>query len=483
MNNKSTCRLLRTGVFFLCALLLSLGPLQGPVSAANPARTENTGIQSRYEAHEALNALRKHLGLSTLTMSAELNLSAQNHAIYMDAVGSTDPVETQNAYYTGTFPMDRARYAGFTKGPVMEMSTTDVRDFSEMIRELFQNPQYRYYFLSPEYDSIGYGLKDGYADILLGSGRSGPQQKLMVSYPYASEQSVGNVAVSSLSFAPDSVRAISSRLSIGEVISCAYFTEKMNGLSFVNATFTLKDTRQDREVPCSQIAVHDRITLTGLEGMRNVLLFYPLQPYNANTRYEASLSCEVWQDGEMIDQIENTWSFTSAGPDSIGEVNRMDALNMLCDALELDWDSSELKPDFLFQDYYYNSHDKSSRRIYGLLKEGIISRERDGSIIRLYSSATREQTAYWLMEFLRRHETSLYYSVPLTYGETFEDINSVQRMFRTSVQRAKLLGIVDDQGGGTFAPGMYITRNEMNTWILNMQTLIEDYHANHPDKT
>ena len=41
------------------------------------------------------------------------------------------------------------------------------------------------------------------------------------------------------------------------------------------------------------------------------------------------------------------------------------------------------------------------------------------------------------------------------------------------MQRAYLMGLVQDQGGGKFSPGVFITRTEFETWLSALQELLE----------
>lgn len=111
--------------------------------------------------------------------------------------------------------------------------------------------------------------------------------------------------------------------------------------------------------------------------------------------------------------------------------------------------------------------------VYRLLEEGVLNFRTDGETLESAEGITREQMAVWMMKLLRKYEKTLYYSVHLDYENTFEDINKCSAEGKIAVQRAYLMGLVQDQGGGKFSPGVFITRTEFETWLSALQELLE----------
>lgn len=133
-------------------------------------------------------------------------------------------------------------------------------------------------------------------------------------------------------------------------------------------------------------------------------------------------------------------------------------------------------PEQELMDYPYDAQNADSVRIYRLLQTYVL-RDKERTVLRAAEGVTREQMAIWMMRMLMQYERDLYYSVTLRFDTTFQDINKCSAEGKTAVQRAYLLGLVQDQGGGTFSPGVYITRSEFEVWLKALAEFIAQGHS------
>ena len=459
MKNK---RQKRCTALLFC-LLLCLAAL--PVHAEEETVTE---LQSRYRAMDALNELRTGLGLRTVTMVPELNDMAQNHSRYMNQNKEFSFLEKPaNPGFTGISALDRMIYSGYEGRYAMEIRSLRARDYAGMLQGALYDPYQRYVLLHPGCDGIGFGLEKDYSCVVLGSEKNTDWTDAPVVYPFPGQQEVGNCSLRQLSQVPDEVRKASSRSQIGEPVTIAYYTAGFEELAFRNVQFTLTDTKRSRQVPVHYLLPQENSMLS------QTLIVYPLELYNTDTRYEANVSIQVFAGEEYLGTIEQSWSYTSSGPDSIGEVSRVEALGKLARLFEVSQEPLEQEPEAQFADYPYDSSRPQNIMVYRLLEEGVLNFRTDGETLESAEGITREQMAVWMMKLLRKYEKTLYYSVHLDYENTFEDINKCSAEGKIAVQRAYLMGLVQDQGGGKFSPGIFITRTEFETWLSALQELLE----------
>lgn len=459
MKNK---RQKRVTALLLC-LLLSLTVL--PAHAEEEPVTE---LQSRYRAMDTLNELRTGLGLRTVTIVPELNDMAQNHSRYMNQNKEFSFLEKPaNLGFTGITALDRMIYSGYEGQYAMEIRSLRAKDYAGMLQEALYDPYQRYVLLHPGCDGIGFGLEKDYASVVLGSGKNTGWTDGLVVYPFPGQQEVGNCSLRLLSQVPDEVREASSRNQIGEPVTIVYYTPGFEELEFRSVRFTLTDTKRSREVPVYCLLPQDNSLLS------QTLIVYPLELYNTDTRYEVNVSFQVFAGEVYLGQTEQSWSYTSSGPDSIGEVSRVEALGKLARLFEVSQEPLEEEPEVQFADYPYDPSRTQNLLVYRLLEEGILNFRTDGQTLEAAEGTTREQMAVWMMKMLRKYEKTLYYSVHLDYENTFEDINKCSAEGKIAVQRAYLMGLVQDQGGGKFSPGVFITRTEFETWLAALQELLQ----------
>lgn len=449
------------------ALLLVLILICPPARVRAEAETM-TELQDRYGAMDALNRLRTGLGLRTLSMDGALNEAAGAHSAYMDSHRSLSSLERQQEPgFTGVTPIDRMYYTGFSGQSAYELTAYRTEDYETMLEEALHDPYRRYMLLYPGCDSIGFGRRGDYSDVLLGCGDDLSWKDTLALYPYPGQQEVGNCFLRQLSEPPSEVREASIRSQIGEPVTVTYYSAGNASVEFRELKVTFTDTKRGREVGFFSILPQDHPKLP------NTLMIYPLEPYNADTRYEITLSAQVYREDEWIADIEQKWSYTSSGPDSIGEVSRWEALMALAEAFQVPAEPLTEEPAEVFRDYAYDAEDPASCQIYWMLEKGVLRKQSDGSALEAEEGITREQMAIWMMRLLRVCDAGLYYAERLDYSDTFEDINRCSAEGKTAVQRAYLLGLVQDQGGGKFSPDAYITRTEFDEWLTALSGLLE----------
>ncbi|MBQ7064583.1 MAG: S-layer homology domain-containing protein [Firmicutes bacterium] len=391
-----------------------------------------TELQIRYLTNDRLNELRNALGLRTLSIQAQLGRAATAHAAYMSRQRRAEGHEKrENAGFTGLEAMDRAAYAGYQGEMVLEVDAGRVADYDQMLTQMLHDPYSRYILLHPGVDSIGYGIDKEYGVMLLGDSSGTDWAPISISYPYPGQQEVGNCYLSRLREVPEEVRVRNLRGQIGEPITFTVYYPNAARVQLRELHFSLTDTRRGETVECYLSLPQDSYQLV------QSLVAYPQALYLSDTRYEASLQCEIWCEGRLLEMLDRTWSYTSSGPDSIGEVSRLEVLRTLQQIFRLE----ELP-------FEATSPDEGTRR---------------------------EQMAIWMINLIRTYCRELYHEVVLDYRETFSDINKCSNEGRAAVQRAYQLGLVTDQGGGMFSPDVYITKTEFESWIQVLEARIEPY--------
>ena len=447
----------------LLILALCLVPV---VSAANGGEEPVTELQSRYRTNDALNGLRNNLGLKTLSIVSELRQAAQNHSYYMYSAKKAAGLEVQYAEgFTGVSAMDRVLYAGYDGQTVLEINANRTTDYTQMLKYALHDPAKRYALLHPGYDGVGYGITEDYGCVLLGSSKGAVWSDIMVMYPYAGQQEVGNCSLARLGDeVPSAVAQSTSRYLIGEPITITYYTPGGEPLEFRHVKFTLTDTKRGQEVGTSIVLPQEQFQLV------QTMSVYPLEMYNTDTRYEVSFACEIWCNDELLTTVEQVWSYTSSGPDSIGEISRLDGLVRLAQIFGISQEAYEKSPENQFRDYAYNAQSPESILVYHLAQGAIVDA---GNTLLPNEGVAREQMAVWMMRLLRQNHRELYDSIALTYDDTFEDINECSTdEVKAAVQRAYMLGLVKDQGGGKFSPTVYITRTEFESWMTALEDLL-----------
>lgn len=453
----------RWTALFLIVLLLGMVP----VCMAKEQEESLTELQNRHRTNNELNGLRNELGLRTLSIVPQLNKAAQNHSNYMYRDKQISSMERAGQVgYTGVTLMDRMQYAGYTGYLGMEIDGARISGYAQLLSQSLHDPYQRYALLHPGYDEIGYGLMREYACIVLGSGKLGSWSDTLVMYPYAGQQEVGNCSLLKIGEIPEEIRGASKRYLIGEPITVTYYSPEADCLEFRNVEFTLMDTKQGKEIPVVCVLPQDQFQLG------QTLCAYPMELYNTDTRYEVSFTCEVWDGDRKLADVSQNWSYTSSGPDAIGEVSRIEALTALAELYGIEADEAE--PQQEFKDYRYDPENPESVLVYRLLKEGILRFRTDGDTLKPQDGITREQMAIWMMQMMRKYQGALYYSVSPNYENTFEDINKCSTQGKIAVQRAYQFGLVQDQGGGKFSPDVYITRSELEAWLTALRELLAE---------
>ena len=453
----------------LLALVLAAAVLSLAASGVMAAEQEDE-LSSRYSANDELNELRNSLKLKTLEVDAALGNAASSHAAYMAVnrrVSENEKVSARG--FTGITALDRARYAGYGGRLVLEVNAGRCENYAELLTRALHVPLLRYALLYPGASSAGYGIQGEYASILLGVQETQWTDQ-MVAYPYPGQQKVGNSLLSYLGQIPEEVRQAGRWYMLGEPITFTYYTQDGAELEFRNVEFHLTDTKRGKEVAVYMETPQEQFR------MAQTLTFYPLETYNTDTRYEVSLQCEVWRQDEFLTEVKENWSYTSSGPDSIGEVSRLDALKELTEVFQVSSEPLENLPEQELMDYPYDAQNADSVRIYRLLQTYVL-RDKERTVLRAAEGVTREQMAIWMMRMLMQYERDLYYSVTLRFDTTFQDIDKCSAEGKTAVQRAYLLGLVQDQGGGTFSPGVYITRSEFEVWLKALAEFIAQGHS------
>lgn len=456
----------------ILAVIMTVGCCLIPSSAdLNAEETPRTaGSVSRYRANDSLNSLRNALGLRTLAMDKALGSAAQAHTDYMyRALTSGQTERTDKEAFTGVDPLDRALYAGYGGQTVLEVCSGSTENYEQMLTVALHDPAWRYALLHPACASIGYGASSGYISMLLGVSDNlgwGPEA---VFYPFAGQEEVGNCYLSRLQTVPDEVRLGSERGQIGEPVTFTYYVPNAQSLEARDVSFTLTETRTGRTLDCVIILPQDSFQLT------QTIIAYPLSLYLSDTRYEAHLVCGLYAEGEKIADIDERWSYTSSGPDSIGEVSTLAALKRMCGIFGV---SSEMfpanwKPEAEYSDYSFNPRIALSRQIYRLAEDGVMTPEENSRLLP-QEGITRQQTAVWMMRMMRKYQSQEYYSVEMSYTATFQDINRCTEEGKDAVQRAYLLGLVSGQGGGVFSPDAYITEVEFETWMTALETMLAE---------
>ncbi len=452
MSKKRTPRIITAVI-----LLFGFAVLVGPAARAGEIKAEDTSdTADKYAAVELLNGVRSQMGLPALTQSAALHNMARNHSRYMRSARLITFEElTEDSYYTGAYPMDRARYCGYTGDYVTEYENRRMSTYSQYVSWCLRDPYERQALLSPGYVQIGFGYEENYYCMALGGQSSPSMDGKILTYPYAGAQNVGMVTAAELSRIPADLSAVMPE-SIGLPVSVRYYRAAPSSLHFENVNVRMMNTRTQQPVEIFIAAPQDA------EGEPGTLILFPAGPYQANTRYDVEASFEVWDGENQVDAVSEQWSFTSAGPEYVGEVHRWEAILGLANAVKLPLaEPDELDESLIFEDMPLTDEWKDAfYAVYRLRADGVL--EEEGTAFDPEGYTTREQAAVWLMQILAAYVPQLLEKTELNYQDTFEDINRCGDEARDRVQLAYQLGFIKDQGGGIFNPQVQITRAEMD---------------------
>lgn len=383
-------------------------------TAADPEKNEAVG---QYHALERLNDVRHHLNLNEITFSKELGSAAESHSIYMDALGMETYEELPgDSGFIGVYPRDRAKTMGYPGSFVTEQCGFRMSTYTGFINWCLQDPMLRTQLLRPGVREIGMGSEGVYFTMDFGAeAYNGPSQVLV--YPYPGQQNVENVTMAELSYVPEDMK-YNQAFILGTPITVQYEAPDLTDVSFANVQIWLIDTKKNRRRACVKV-------LPSEERLWNTMIIYPMRRYAPNVKYTVEVSFDVYDGETYLETIQKEWSFTSAGPDFIGEV-RMERLDeMMAERFGLD--------PFVDEEAGYAE---------------------PGGFV------TREQAMGRMIDCLMILDPELVEAQVTDYKNTFEDINQCEESYREAVQIAYQLGIARDQGAGIFNPRSYITQKE-----------------------
>lgn len=438
--------------------------------ALEKGKDERERIAQKYEALEMVNTVRSAMRLSALKTNMSLDQMAQRHCEYMNDVNVLTAEEINDSeYYSGVYPLDRSRFFEYDKKYVLEYNQRRRSSYSKCIEWCIQDPYFRVSLLSPAYTEIGFGKEENYFSIEVGGdGYSG--DSMISVYPYAGQQGVGNFTVAQLSKIPDGIH-LNAGQSVGIPVTIQYYNTDIQELTFENIRISFMDTRNQKEIESVWIAPQDE------NGISNTLIIFPKERYQANTGYTITVKMDIWYRGIVIDRVDEKWSFNSAGPESLGEVNRKQAIFSLAQALEMPVDEIDEERDPLFEYEDVEPSDEAYAVFYKLKKDGVLAtKER---VLNAESFSTREEVVVWLMDMLSEYAPYIIEQVEINYKDTFEDINQCSPKARDKVQIAYQLGLIEDQGRGIMNPKVHITQAEMNAIVEKVDKSI---HISWPKK-
>ena len=391
-------------------------------SAAESDDSAAQEASEKYEAVSEINVIRQKLGLSVLNSATLLDEMAEYHSNYMLSEGSTSFIETPGENgYTGAYPADRAAYVGYEGLYVMEYDNYRMVSYSEFIEWCLQDPYLRSSLLSPTYNSIGFG-RDGYyyCMVLGGDGYTG--DALTTVYPYAGQTDVSGVTVAELSSVPESLELNVSQ-TIGVPITIHYYAEDLYDCVFENIEVSVM-TEDGDEAEMTWIRPQDD------EGIWNTLILFPSSSYQSSTKYTVSVSFDVYQDDEKVGSVDETWSFSTSGPDSIGSMKRSEVMETLLEALEAG--------DLQYEQYLETLADPDDY-------------------------CTREEAVAMMIDLLEACAPEIMETITIDYSDTFEDINDCSDEYQEKVQKAYQMLLISDQGRGIFNPQALVTPGEVET--------------------
>lgn len=414
--------------------------------------TEKERIAQQYEALESINRIRVSMGLQAFVMDDSLKAMAESHCRYMNAVKSVSFEEVaDNEFYTGAYPLDRGVYFEYNKDYISEYNQQRMASYSKCVEWCIQDPYQRTQLLSPEYTDIGFGKDGNYYSIEIG-GNGYTGDSLLLMYPYAGQQAVDNLTMAELKTIPESLDLNESQ-SIGIPITIQYYNAGFWELSFKNIRAELVDTKKGERIELIAIAPQDE------DSIRNTLVLFPTERYQANTGYTVSVRFDVWYKDVMLESIDEKWAFKSAGPDFMGEVDRKNAIISLAEALQIPVGEIE-EPDILFEYNDVKQNQEEYALLYKLKQDGVLSTNE--RVFQPQEFTTREQAVVWLMDMLKIYAPGMLERVELNYKDTYADINKCSTNAMDAVQMAYQLGFIEDQGQGIFNPKVMITKAEMD---------------------
>lgn len=456
---KKKRAVLGIGIVLVACLFFYGGSVFGEVSVP----MQDTETAHKYAATETINSIRAHMGLPALSQSQELNEMAQSHSRYMENQHEVGYEELPGQeYYTGMYPLDRSLYYGYEGPYVTEYDNLRMATYEEYVAWCIQDPYQRTALLSPGCSDVGFGVESPYYCMAVGgSGYQG--EALTAVYPYAGQQDVDTLTMAELTRTPEGLE-FNAGQSIGLPVTVQYYQGDLTELSFQNVKASLTDTKRETDMEIVLVAPQDE------NAVWNTLILFPTQRYQPNTKYTVSVWFEVWHGETRIDIVDEKWSFTSAGPDYLGEVKRRSAIVSLADALRIPIELPETIDEKLLYSDISTADDEFSL-LYKLREDGVLEEGFDE--FEPNSFTTREQAVVWLMKLLEVYDPNVITAITLDYKDTFEDINQCSEEARDSVQLAYQLGLIEDQGGGIFNPQVFITTAEMDALVECIQQTID----------
>ena len=418
-------------VLIFCLIL----PQRGSSRTLSAAVSDDAATQeasAKYTTTARINQIRRTLGLPALAQEPLLDLASEHHSAYMDAAGQVSFEENpDNAGFTGGYPVNRAAYSRYDGLYIMEYDNYRMVSYEYFVDWCMQDPYLRTSLLSPYYADIGYARSGYYYCMMLGgpADAAGTRQITAV-YPYAGQQDVGYVNLSSLSLVPEEIRE-NGQSSIGVPVTLQYYADDAEEFRFENISAQILNTDTEETLETVIVTPQDE------NGIWNTLILFPTQPYKASTRYTVTIAFDVFVDENLVDKVSEKWSFTTVGPEYISGVRTEDVLTALLEALQA--------PDYVIR-----------RRVRELVNGD--------------EYATREQTIVMMIDLLVECAPEVMETITPDYKETFEDINDCGEENRDKVQMAYQMRLIEDQGRGILNPKAIITRAELAQMTSKLHT-------------
>lgn len=142
--------------------LLPAGHCLGPIDDLPPSeKTPNNQGETLNvgEGYQYLNQVRLSAGMSAFSVNTTLETAAQNHADYLYYNNLSGHSESsQDPYFTGVSPWDRALAAGYPTSYVSENVSINYNGFLESVDLLMSAIYHRFGFLAFHQDEVGVGF-------------------------------------------------------------------------------------------------------------------------------------------------------------------------------------------------------------------------------------------------------------------------------------------------------------------------------------
>lgn len=290
------------------SIILALMLLMATTVLAAPGDLEPGTVETDDEILRtvaAINEIRDGIGLEPYILDEKLKAMALTHSKYMHNIDELTTIEdSEQLYFRGRYPWDRADSEGYDKSFVYEIVKTDYANYISIYDDLMEDPVSRTILMNPMYTDIGMGVYEGYFTFDLGGNI--PEISKGYYYPYNGQTDVSTRWQGELLDELNKDTNISI-VSSGLPVTYTYYGEDILGIS--DKYFSITNTATGDEVPYELIE-------PGINRqLKNTVTLIPLDNYLYGSTYEVHMRFDMKiDDRNDLVEVDETFTFTATSP-------------------------------------------------------------------------------------------------------------------------------------------------------------------------